>query len=101
MARKRRSEYSFLQYRSNMGIFAEAYKKFQNHIKPIHLELMERTPFWGLFKTYREGIATDDAWKNDYDVIDIIETYNKDLKCFDIGGKRSTIHSPTRCRKFP
>ncbi|KAM1158149.1 hypothetical protein ACFX2B_028440 [Malus domestica] len=91
MARKRRNEYSFLQYRSNMGIFAEAYKKFQNHIKPIHLELMERTPFWGLFKTYREGIATDDAWKNDYDVIDIIETYNKNLKCFDIGGKRLTI----------
>ncbi|KAM1879677.1 hypothetical protein ACFX1X_041956 [Malus domestica] len=52
---------------------------------------MERTPFWDLFKTYREGIATNDAWKNDYDVIDILETYNKDLKCFDIGGKRLTI----------
>ncbi|RXH94616.1 hypothetical protein DVH24_024300 [Malus domestica] len=90
MARKR-SKYSFLQYMSNMGIFVEAYQKFQNHIKPIHLELMERTPFWDLFKTYREGIATNDAWKNDYDVIDILETYNKDLKCFDIGGKRLTI----------
>ncbi|KAM1432868.1 hypothetical protein ACFXTO_015362 [Malus domestica] len=52
---------------------------------------MERTPFWGLFKTYREGIVTYDAWKNDYDVIDILETYNRDLKCFGIGGKRLTI----------
>ncbi|TQE11365.1 hypothetical protein C1H46_003099 [Malus baccata] len=74
-----------------MGTFAEAYQKFQNHIKPIHLELMERTPFWGLFRTYREGIATGDAWKNDYNVIDILKTYNKDLNCFDIGGKRLAI----------
>ncbi|KAM1138350.1 hypothetical protein TB1_035588 [Malus domestica] len=88
---RKRSEYSFPRYKSNMGTFVEAYQKFQNHIKPIHLELMERTPFWGLFRTYREGIATSDAWKNDYDVIDILETYNKDLNCFDIGGNCMAI----------
>ncbi|TQE05565.1 hypothetical protein C1H46_008812 [Malus baccata] len=58
----------------------------EGFIQDWHDEEMKKTPFWNLFKAYRDGHVTYEFCKKiDTDVAKIVKQYNKDMKFFVFG----------------
>ncbi|KAM1075122.1 hypothetical protein TB2_019606 [Malus domestica] len=75
-----------MRYRSSLLHFAKLYLKIEGFIQDWHDEEMKKTPFWNLFKAYRDGHVTYEFCKKiDTDVAKIVKQYNKDMKFFVFG----------------
>ncbi|KAM1211943.1 hypothetical protein ACFX1X_003659 [Malus domestica] len=75
-----------MRYRSSLLHFARLYPRIEGFIRTGHDEEMKKTPFWNLFKAYRDGHVTSEFCKKiDTDVARIVNQYNKDMKFFVFG----------------
>ncbi|KAL6286355.1 hypothetical protein ACE6H2_010745 [Prunus campanulata] len=68
-----------MECRSYVLKFHHVMERIRENVRELHVELFRRTPFWGLFSSYRGGLIIEDAQrKSDIDIVSI-------LKCFDKG----------------
>ena len=74
-------------YRSNMQVLIKIMEDVK--LRDEHIALLKKTPFWLLFDALiNKKLKSDHSLKYDDIVVKIIQSYEKDGKTFNIGGKK-------------
>ncbi|KAM1923858.1 hypothetical protein ACFX15_021708 [Malus domestica] len=81
-----------MNYRSNLLHFADLYGTIEEHVKAGHDIHMKTTPFWRLYRAYRDKLVTTEHFSAlDNDIKMIIEQYDKDQGCFVFGDIKGVV----------
>ena len=81
-----------MNYRSNLLHFASLYGTIEEYVKAGHDIHMKTTPFWRLYRAYRDKLVTTEHFSAlDNDIKMIIEQYNKGQECFVFGDIKGMV----------
>ncbi|KAM1101509.1 hypothetical protein ACFX2B_007786 [Malus domestica] len=81
-----------MNYRSNLLHFAGLYGTIEEYVKAGHDIHMKTTPFWRLYRAYRDKLVTTEHFSAlDNDIKMIIEQYDKDQGCFVFGDIKGVV----------
>ncbi|KAM7465736.1 hypothetical protein LguiB_013298 [Lonicera macranthoides] len=77
------------QYRSSLVAFLKMLPELKsNGFGQHHEDLLKKTPFWTLYKSYNDGLVTEALYsESDRVLMKLIRCFDKEEKAFRIGGR--------------